>query len=101
MGGNVGEPVSGHGLGAVPVVIVEVDDQYPAAEKGLVGARRDRGIIKEAKPHSARGLGVVPGRPHQGEDRARRHRGLDRGDRTAGGAPCDGQRPGVDENVTR
>ncbi len=55
-------------LRAVAVVEVIIDDEDPAqampAEE-VLGA--DRGIVEEAEAHGPRGLGVMAGRPDEGD----------------------------------
>ena len=79
-----------HGLGAVAVVDVEVDDGDAAGAMGALGvAGGDDGIAEEAEAHGLLGLGVVSRRAHGAEgirgDSPAHHR-VDRQHRRTGGA---------------
>ena len=77
------------GLRAVAVMHVEIDHRDPRETVHLARPQRaDRGVVEQAEPHRAAGLGMVPGRAHGAErvvGLARDDR-IDRGGDRAGGA---------------
>ena len=99
---DVREPVAGHGLRSVAVMVVEVDHQDAPAAGGLIGPGGDRDVIEDTETHAAIGLGVVAGRPHEGEDRlAAGNRDFGRDDGAAGGPKRGRERAGADDDVAR
>ena len=83
-------------------MIVEVDDQDARArrESRLIRARGNRDVVEEAEAHAAIGLGMVPGRTHQREDRlVSRNACLGGDDCAAGGATCDAIGRRVDDRI--
>ncbi len=66
------------GLGAIPVMRIEVPDRDSCDAAGTSDERRDRDVIEVAKPHRPVGRGVMPGRAHEAECRAPRTSFLNR-----------------------
>jgi hypothetical protein len=57
------------GLRAISMVDVDVDDRYALQTAVERSCRCDRGVAKQAEAHGAVALGVMTGRPHQGDRR--------------------------------
>ena len=97
-----GHAVTGDRLRAVAVMIVEVDDERSAAMIRDERACGDGGVAEHAESHAARGLGMMPRRPNEGERRTVAFDGaLHRRERSARGAARDGKRRRVDDRIAR
>jgi hypothetical protein len=85
---------------AVPVVVIEINDQNPAAARGLIIARSNRNVIEEAKAHSAIRLGVMTGWTNECKDRTLlRYARPNGSDRAAGSASGNAKGGAIDDCV--
>jgi hypothetical protein len=85
------------------MMVVEIDDEHPrgrTAARCLIRARGDRNVVENAEAHTARGFGVMTGRPKQREHGiASASTRFCRLDGAPGRAARDGVRPRIDDHV--
>jgi hypothetical protein len=82
-------------------MVIEVHDENPAAEACLERACRNGDVVKEAKTHASRGLGMVAGRTNERKNGfLSNDAGLHGLNRAAGSATSDAKGARVHERVT-